>query len=101
MSANERRRRTRHSMPGRVKLHWRTPDGNSIHTSGECLDISSSGMLVKIDRRVEAGTLIRVESGQFRLAGVAHVRHCRAQGLQFIAGIEYAGGLTWNGPQSV
>ena len=67
---------------------------------GECLDISKTGMRVRTERRIEPGLMIRVECAQFSVVGLANVRHCRAQGLKFVVGIELAGGLRWAEPKS-
>lgn len=100
MAPNDKRRHARHSVRGKIKLHWLTPNGNSVHTSGECINISKTGLRVKVERQVEAGLMVRIESAEFHITGLAHVRHCRAQGLGFVVGVEFTGGLTWTEPQS-
>jgi len=100
MATRENRRQNRHPLPGRIKLHWSAPDGCTVHTMGECLDISKTGLRLRTERRIEPGLMVQVECAQFHIVGVAYARHCRAPGLRFVVGIEFAGGLTWEEPKS-
>ncbi len=99
MATTEHRRHPRHPRSGKVRLHWLTPDGSSVQISGQCLDISKTGMRVKLERKVEPGLMVRVESPDFHLAGVAYARRCQLSGLRFIAAFEFVGGLTWAGDE--
>lgn len=96
---HEERRHTRHPLPGKVKVHWRTPDGHSFHEPAKCLDISRGGIRLALNRAVAVGTLVHLESPDFRIAGVAYVRNCVMKGTQYLAGIEFAGGLQWTEPE--
>lgn len=93
------RRHTRHPLPGKVKVHWRTLEGHSFHSPGKCVNISRSGIRLELDRAIPVDTMVHVESPHFRIAGVAYVRHCVAKGIRFVAGIEFAGGLEWTEPK--
>jgi len=76
-------------------MNWREPDGNSFQVVAKCLDISKLGMRVELDKRIAAATVVNLQSMDFRIAGVAVVKHCRAKGLKFVAGLQFAGGLEW------
>jgi len=95
----EDRRHIRHPLPGKVKVHWRTPEGHSFHSPAKCVNISRSGLRLELDRAMPVGTMVHVESPNFRIAGVAYVRHCVPKGIRFVAGIEFAGGLQWAEPE--
>ena len=101
MATRENRRHDRHPLPGRIKFHWNSSDGRMEQTMGECLDISKTGLRVRTERRIEPGLMVQVECAQFHIVGLANVRHCRAHGLKFVVGIEFAGGLIWGEPKSV
>ncbi|WP_321473289.1 PilZ domain-containing protein [uncultured Paludibaculum sp.] len=95
---HEERRHTRHPLPGKVKVHWRTVDGHSFHAPAKCLNISRSGIRLEIERPIVVGTMVHVESPQFRIAGVAYVRHCVSKGARCVVGVEFGGGLQWTEP---
>jgi hypothetical protein len=62
-------------------------DGNEQSVQGLVLDVSISGMRVKIPQPVQTGTMIFVEMSSTLVVG--EVRHCVAgQNGQFEAGIE-------------
>ena len=42
--------------------------------------------------------MVHVESPQFRIAGVAYVRHCVSKGARCVVGVEFGGGLQWTEP---
>ncbi|QOY85355.1 PilZ domain-containing protein [Paludibaculum fermentans] len=92
---NEERRHVRHPLPGKVKVHWRTVEGHSFHSPAKCLNISRGGIRLELERAIPVGTLVNLECLQFRIAGVAHVRHCVAKGMGFVVGVEFGGGLQW------
>jgi hypothetical protein len=89
------RRHDRHELPGKVRLYWRTAEGQSFHLPAKCLDISQSGIRLELERPIEAGTLVQLESPVFRVAGVAMVKRCERVRLRHVVAIEFAGGLTW------
>lgn len=95
---HEERRHARHALPGKVKLHWRTQDGHSFHEPAKCLNISRGGIRLSLNRAITVGSLVHLESPEFRIAGVAYVRNCISKGTGFVVGIEFAGGLQWTEP---
>lgn len=93
------RRHSRFALPGKIKLHWRTAEGHSFHLPAKCVDISRSGLSLEIERAIPVGTMVQLESPDFRIAGVAYIRHCAPKAIRFVVGIEFAGGLQWNEPK--
>ncbi len=94
---NEERRHVRHPLPGKIKVHWRTAEGHSFNAPAKCVNISRGGLRLELDRAIAVDTLVNIESPEFRIAGVAHVRHCVPKGLRFVIGVEFGGGLQWTG----
>lgn len=90
------RRHDRHQLPGKVRLYWRTAEGQSFYLPAKCLDISQSGVRLELERPIVAGTLVQLESPAFKVAGVAIVRRCEQVRLRYVLAIEFAGGLTWS-----
>lgn len=89
------RRYPRFARPGKVRVNWRDGSGCSFQANARCLDISRLGVKVELDRAIEPMTLVNVQSPDFRIAGVAMVRHCNRKGLNWVAGLQFAGGLEW------
>lgn len=91
----DNRRFPRHLRPGKVRMHWKDAQGHSHQANAKCLDISRTGIRVSLEKPVEPMTLVNLQSPDFRIAGVAMVRHCTRKGLGFEAGLQFAGGLEW------
>lgn len=89
------RRYPRFARPGKVRLHWRDRGGCTFQINARCLDISRTGVKLEIARAIEPLTLVNLHSPEFRIAGVAVVRHCDRKGLGWVAGLQFAGGLEW------
>ncbi len=99
MSDRDKRRHSRHPVNRKIKLHWGQPGGGSVQVPATCLDISRTGFRARLDRRLEPGQVVRLESPEFHLVGLCQVRHCSTQGLQFVVAMEFIGGLYWSEPQ--
>ena len=93
--AADNRRFPRYARPGKVKIPWRDHHGHSHQVTAKCVDISRTGMKVLLEKPVEPMTMVNVQSADFRIAGVAIIRHCARKGLGYVAGLQFAGGLEW------
>lgn len=93
--SSDNRRYPRVDQMGKIRLNWRDAEGKSYQANAKCLNISRTGLRVTLDRSVPPSTLVNLHSPDFRLAGVAMVRHCKPKGLAFEAGLQFAGGLEW------
>ena len=91
------RKRTRSPAAGSVRVNWRTAEGYSFAAVARCLDLSRGGAMLELERAIPIGTLVQIESREFRIAGLAMARHCRPAGMRFRVGLEFASGLQWDG----
>ncbi|MBI5280133.1 MAG: PilZ domain-containing protein [Candidatus Solibacter usitatus] len=94
----ERRRFIRAPGMGKVKLHWRTPEGFTYQEVAACLDISRTGAKLELRSAIPQGTMLQLESRDLHIAGVAYVRHCKPRGMKFTVGVEFLGGMEWSRP---
>jgi hypothetical protein len=92
----DNRRFRRQEKPGKVHLNWLDGEGHSFQATAQVLDVSKTGMRVDLEKPIAAGTMVNLESVDFHVAGVAMVKHCRAKGLNWVAGLQFAGGLEWS-----
>jgi hypothetical protein len=56
-------------------------------------------MRAKSAQAIPVGTMVRVESTELRLTGVAKVRHLTRGKTDWMVGIEFSGGLEWRDPE--
>ena len=78
---------------GKVMLNWIDHDGNSRTSRGECLDISESGIRVRVKLALAVRTYVTVKFENANLHGAASVRSCVREHIDFIAGLEFTGGM--------
>lgn len=91
----DNRRHRRHAIPGKVRIFWRDAYGHSFQAMGQVVDISRSGVRLRIDKPIAPMTTLNLQSPDFRIAGVAVARRCERRGLTYEVGIQFAGGLEW------
>jgi PilZ domain len=79
----------------RVSLVWSDESGRPFSRNGECLDISSGGMKVKLDSEIPVRSVVTVQATAIQLHGSASVRSCVRVGTKYTAGLEFVGGMKW------
>ena len=84
----------------RVSLVWADESGRPFSRNGECLDISASGMKVKLDSEIPLRAVVTVRAVSIQLHGSASVRSCLRVGTKFTAGLEFVGGMKWTMPDT-
>jgi hypothetical protein len=92
------RRDNRLNHNGRISLTWTDSAGHPFARHGECLDISSAGLKVKLDSGIPSRTVVTVKSKELALHGSASVRSCVRTGVTYIIGLEFVGGMKWQAP---
>ena len=95
------RRDTRLLYTGKISLAWANPAGDACARNGECIDISSSGLKVKVDIQIPTRTVVTVRAQELALHGSASVRSCTRSGVRYIIGLEFVGGLKWQIPPTL
>jgi hypothetical protein len=68
------------------------------HERHGILDLSRSGMCVAIPYRLEFRSFIHVHAPNLKLNGTATIRHQKPEGLNYVTGLEFVGGLVFEPP---
>ncbi|HEY3740293.1 MAG TPA: PilZ domain-containing protein [Bryobacteraceae bacterium] len=95
------RRDNRLNFPGKVSLTWSDEASHPFARNGECLDISPSGLKVKLDSNIPIRTVVTVKAKELELHGSASVRSCVRTGSKYTIGLEFVGGMKWRIPSSL
>ncbi len=88
-----------------MQVHWRDRSGIDSAANGRTIDISEVGMRIKLSARIDPGVYVTFSASKVPLRGTASVRTCKQQGLGYVIGLEFSGGLQWKpkgaaGPQN-
>lgn len=94
----EKRWQERISREAVVTLTWSDKIGRGKTARCRCLDISANGMLVVIPDRLEFRSFVHVHAPTIGLVGQASVRHQKPEGLNFVTGLEFLGGMAFKRP---
>jgi|SRR5579871_890863 len=95
LAKGDMRRHERIPQSAAVQVGWNDRWGNEKFASGEILDVSASGMRVKVPEELAAHTLVTLRSDRLALHGRASARSCVRQGAKYLVGLEFIGGLSW------
>lgn len=95
------RKSARLSYNGKISMTWSDDRGNSCSRNGDCMDISSSGLKIKVDTQIPTRTVVTVRSKELALHGSASVRSCTRTGVKYVLGLEFVGGMKWQAPESL
>ena len=95
------RKSTRIAYTGKINMTWSDSSGNSCGRTGDCIDISSSGLKVKLEAQIPTRTVVTVRSKELALHGSASVRSCTRTGVKYVLGLEFVGGMKWQIPESL
>jgi hypothetical protein len=69
-----------------VGVSWQDLDGNSQTATGRIEDKSSGGVCLRLQKAVEVGAHLRIDSHFEQFVGI--VRYCRREGRDFIIGVK-------------
>ena len=87
--SSERRNEPRLRRNDEVMIEWSDASYNAHQVRAKCIDLSATGMRLRLDAAVPAGQYIQfnVVNGDFR--GSATVRFVRPEGAHFLAGLKF------------
>lgn len=89
----EMRRHARSRLELPVELSWADPHGAGMAARGKCINISESGLRLNLPVPVPAGAYVNFRVSRMGLGGAGSVRYSRRDGVNFIVGLEFCGGL--------
>ena len=94
----ELRNGSRISYQGRVAITWTDGSGNPCSALGDCLDISEKGMKVSLNTPLEVRAYVSIRFAGANLHGSASVRSSVHRKVDYIACLEFTGGMKWPNP---
>src|SRR5713226_4132795 len=96
---NLRRNRRYAVDAGILQVSWLDLSGKMKMTRTRALDISEGGIALELPEAAAPLSLVRFQSGRFKVMGAGAVRHCRRAGSKYIVGLEFTDGLSWRAPE--
>jgi hypothetical protein len=95
------RRDARVTYDGKINLTWADEGGNPYARNGECVDVSATGLKIKVDSQIPLRTVVTVRARELALHGSASVRSCVRGGSKYTIGLEFVGGMRWKLPETL
>jgi hypothetical protein len=90
------RRHAREDCTPKVKIMWCDASGHDKFANATALDISETGLRLKVPEAVPVQSCITMRSEALKLQGQASVRHCSRLGTTFAIGLEFGRGVRWS-----
>ncbi len=88
MTFVEHRSHDRQKLRGPVTIFWTDTAGDES-CDGNCVDVSTYGILIEVPRPIPVRTNVRIEFHQSSVCSQAHVRHFRKHGTWFRVGFGF------------
>ena len=95
MSRHDMRRENRRSCTQPVGIMWRDSAGDDKFISAPVRDISETGIGLQIPEPVPVRSFVTLYGDKLGLHGQASVRYCSRQGMKYLIGVEFTGGMRW------
>ena len=89
------RRHDRVTVESPVQLLWKDRSGVDSSANGRTVDISDAGMRVRSPVPIDRGVYVTFNATKVPLQGTGSVRDCKRQGMGYLIGLEFSGGLRW------
>lgn len=90
----ELRQLSREAVQGKVRIHWKDRSGATFGSLGRLLNVSEWGLGAQIERKIETGTVVLIESRDVHVAGLAVVRYWYPKGMDYRVGIQFTNRLS-------
>jgi len=84
----------------KIRIAWDGPNGVPQSTLGRCLDISATGLAVRLLVPIEKQTYVNLRADHIRLSGRASVRYCIRHNGSYQVGLEFSAGLRYKAPKT-
>ena len=97
----ERRTKKRYPLNCLVVVSCESEDGTPRTINARTLDWSDNGLRIQCSQRLEVRSFVRVQIRQYGLLGMACVRYCDRKVMDYVAGLEFTGGLSWRNPPPI
>lgn len=75
---------------------WQDARGGDRFAVVKSYDVSQNGMRLQLPEPVEPRSCLRLQCLELKIHGTASVRSCQRNGMGYMVGLEFLGGLKWN-----
>lgn len=82
-------------MDSPVQALWRDRSGSDNSVNGRVVDVSALGIRIRVPAPIEKGAYVTFNASKVPLQGTGSVKSCKQQGLGYMIGLEFTGGLRW------
>jgi len=86
-------------MSSKLHLAWTDSSGRTIECNGRIVDASESGFRIVLPKRLEVRSYVQLHATSFGFRGMACVRYAVRSGIDYAAGLEFAGGVRFAVPE--
>jgi hypothetical protein len=90
----ELRQLGREAVQGKVRIHWKDRSGATFGSLGRLVNVSEWGLGAEMERKIEPGTAVHIESRDVHAAGLAVVRYCYPKAMGYRVGIQFSNRLS-------
>lgn len=97
---SEKRNRERRSTILMAEITYEGANGVPVRERAVVLNISEGGCLLETKTRLAARSYVRLEIKEANLKGMASVRYSDPKGLDYRTGLEFAGGMKYEGEKT-
>ena len=92
------RRHTRYPLEGKMRVLWRDASGRDRVSTGNLMDVSVSGIRLRLDDQIPARTYLTCNEPKLGIAGSGCVRYSQFVRGKYEIGVEFSGGTGWREP---
>lgn len=73
-----------------VRIAWQDATGANRYATGKCVDVSETGLRIKVQEEIPVRTIVVVQAESLRISGTAFVKNVRRHGFHHLIGLELA-----------
>ena len=96
MTTKNMRRNERMPAQERVALAWDESGGQHKFVLASCLNISETGMSIRVESPLPVRTYVSLRSEKLKIAGNAAVKYCIRRNTWYQIGLEFNPGMKFN-----
>jgi hypothetical protein len=82
------RRQLRNAVNEQVRVSWQDPAHGLVYQRGKCVDVSDTGMRIKMALPIPLQSMVSILSDGMGFAGNGSVRHVERKGSYYLVGLQ-------------
>jgi len=96
-TTHDMRRHARYVLSQKIGIMWCDAIGDDKFMKASARDLSEAGVGLELPEELQVRSYVILRASELGIHGRASVRHCQRQGLKYIVGVEFSGGMRWKG----